>query len=574
MGRPIRYWTPVSIAAFFAVSLIAYQTAKLLYDPGDFFQSVPYRLLSLGFLALFAAASIWFFIRLIRAAKRDLKRLSATTLIALLAAILLAAALRFHKIDWGLPLHLHFDEANNIYRGEVIQRHPYDIHPRRFAYPSTIYYLIAGGASASSAWTTIEHRPFIHDHTSYTAVRGLMAFLGILATICVFLAAKWAWGSEGGAILAGFVAAASPLAIEYAHAATPEAPLMFFLTAAAYLTFRSMNDEQPDWILPAAAAAFAVGSKYNGFPAAIMVAAAMLIKSRESKGSTSLIGVMTAIGAFAGILILCSPFLLLDPVQALGGIGGEVTHYFSTGHPGAEGLPGLSNAAFHFRHLFLDWLSPTFAMAVAAGIAMGLFRKRKILFLVSIAPILTLVVAVFARVTFDRLIAPALPFLAIAAGATALIYRRENTKSFLIWAGAAIMLATPPATVAWQHWTQMSLPDARYESTQWIAGNLPAGTMIGVTAYGPQLRFTSMKGVAVDFNKLGSIEELRRKGVRFLATSSWHIDPLATSINNPDLVHKIRFLLTELNGTCSRIKTFGSDSSKRGPKIDIWKLGS
>jgi len=567
---------PWLLAGFFAASFLYYRLSAVFGDPTELPRSAPAKAVNFLYFALFVGLLIWLFIDAGRIVRQRVAALGKSAKLVLLLILLFAAALRFHALTYGLPQRLHYDEVQNTFRGELFQRHPDNVKPASYAYPSTLYYLVALSATARSTYDGIRGEPFVREQSSYSFNRALMALLGVVAVLLVFLLATEAGFGEAGGVLAALAAAASPLLVDYAHFTTPESPLLLFSVLAAWYCLIALNSTDPRWAPAAAAVGMAIGSKYNAAPVALVLLGAVLLHPNRPARRQYLV---RAALIMLAALIICAPYVLLDSRNFILGALKEMRHYSIEGHAGYEGQAGLPNLLFQIRFLCREGFGLAPILLTALGVVGGLCCRRRATLLLALTPLLTFLAASTVRVTFDRIMLPAIPFLAALGGASLLFFGAapERLRSSRLLAALLVALAAClyPAYLSWTGWTYRALPDTRRFAADWIGKQLPTDARVAVDPVGPDLRFLGIKPVSLGYSRSSDLTDLRRQHVAYVALNMWAYGRQFTRASDPARRAAWRKLLADLQAgdPSNPVAVFlPRPGSIPGPRIDIYRL--
>ena len=139
---------------------------------------------------------------------------------ALLATLLLAAALRFAGLGWGLRQPPHPDEAVFLDNVALMIRSG-DLDHRYYQYPGLFFYMLY------PLVFLLPHDP--PGPSTYLAARTLVAAFGVAACALVDTLGRKAAGPRAG-LLAALLLAVSPVAVETAHMVRPAVVLQAFAT--------------------------------------------------------------------------------------------------------------------------------------------------------------------------------------------------------------------------------------------------------------------------------------------------------------------------------------------------------
>src|SRR5262245_8375626 len=140
-------------------------------------------------------------------------------LVLLVPIVLLAAALRFTGLDWGLRHPPHNDERSFVENAEHMLR-ARTLDHRFYEYPALFLYLLVPVQAAAG-----------DGPGAYLAARGLVASFGVLSVGLVGLIGMRRFGAWAG-LSAAALLAVSPLEVITAHEVRPDVALESFALVA------------------------------------------------------------------------------------------------------------------------------------------------------------------------------------------------------------------------------------------------------------------------------------------------------------------------------------------------------
>lgn len=500
----------------------------------------------------------------------------------ILAVILLSAFLvRFNGISFGLPLKTHPDEGKIVNRAIKILQHR-DLNPRFFNYPSfyiytqsALYAVIYGYGKLTGSFGDV-FGPGVS--TLYIAGRFLTLLLSIGTIFVVFILGKLFFGRVAGLTAAIFIAVSS-LHVQNSIYITVDSP-MTFLACLSVLMSALIIKKGPKlkyYILAGLFAGFAIGTKYTGFLVVLPLIYAHLytreFKLKKSISKELVIGLLIVVLAF----IVSTPYAILDFGKFSKDIRFESRHY-SEGHVGSEAegtsyFPYLSLLAngFGFIPLLLSLI----------GFVILLVRdKWKGIFLVLFPLVFFLFIGRY-KVYFARNLVPLIPILSILAGVVAgAAYRwyHKSARSFAPWLKIAVMSvfalivsygAYLQASISIRKIRQITLPDTRVISSDWIERNLPEGSRIGLDHYSPRPDRRKYEITVTGIGGLGKNKK-RLKRFDYVVTSS---NDYGRYFRNPGASKKQVSIYNYIFKTFKLLKEFKADNlNSTGPTIRVYKV--
>ncbi len=403
---------------------------------------------------------------------------------AFLAVLFLAAALRVHRLDWGLPDL--FEEATPFFRAfDMIggaDGSP-TADPEFFRYPSLVFYAHAAGQALLAAWLALREgaeawrdlpATFLADRTPFLYVaRFVSAIFGVVA-----VAGTWAAGFRLGgvavALPAALVLATNAFHIERSQFIDVDGPLAAAVAWGLWACLRIVDrGTGRDHALAGALAGLAASAKYPGAFMLVPVVAASIVRARRSAKIGPLVAAFAAAGlAFAAT----SPYVVIRASAAARDLAAERQH-MERGHFG-DGVASARAYAAEAPRLF-GW--PVMIAAVA-GAAVGLARRRR-----ATIPLLAFVVALLtvlcvAKTNTPRYLLPLFPPIVLLA---ALPIGELRQVSWRVVATCALLL---PAVLALPRaWAARAVTDPRSEARAWIESNVAPGSFLVMEAWGPDL---------------------------------------------------------------------------------------
>lgn len=418
-----------------------------------------------------------------RAPRRKLTAASA----ALLAVLLAGAALRFGRIDSGLPAVFLPDE-------ELVTKNALSLGARKSLrplytdYPTFEIYLLAGlygglfvagrVAGVYASPTDFGVRFFVDPTPVYLLGRASSALFGVGAMLVVFLLGRRLYGTRAGLLGALLLGLAVEAARE-AGFATPNAPLSF-LSILAFLPICAVAERGRvrDAALAGAAIGLSVSAKYNSGLLVLALAVALFAPGR-ARPRAGLAHAAAAAAAALAVFLAITPYWLLGFRDYLDGYRLQASH-MRTGHLGAMGETPIV------------WALRAIARQERTG---GLLAIAGTLF------------ALARRTPGDRLLAAfVVPSFLIVSG----LKNQQLDYLAFLWPPAALLggrlldsilragplarrgalaalaggaLVAPSAAAALAELRAARAPDTRNAARAWIEANVPPGSAIAFDRY-------------------------------------------------------------------------------------------
>ena len=173
--------------------------------------------------------------------------------VLLVAILVLAAALRFTGLGWGLR---HLPDLDERWFVEAIGRMlaARDLDHRFYEYPGLFFYLLAPVLA-------FLHPPHF-GADAYLAARAVVAVFGVVAVALTYvLGARFV--GHGGGLAAALLVAVSPVEVFTAHMVRPDVALEVFVLLA-FLAFLRLGPDSRGDVLSGVALGAATALKYTG----------------------------------------------------------------------------------------------------------------------------------------------------------------------------------------------------------------------------------------------------------------------------------------------------------------------
>lgn len=378
--------------------------------------------------------------------------------------------MRLWGINFGLPALYRPDEDVTVGRAMGILRGVFDPH---FANWPHLYF------SVSAAWLALLRLlGLIKDQASgYLGVRVLDAILGSLTVVVVFAFGRRAYGALAGLFAAAATAVAF-LPVRDSHFATLDIPLTLAIVGGLYAAYRTLG--MRGWrplVLSGVMLGVAASLKYNGGLLISGIGAAQIIRARAQETSVGIvIRRMLIIGLIAvAILIVTSPFLLLDPSLTRQGLG-YIFHHLEEPTAPAIGWVELSRALWF-------GIDPALVVAGLCGAVYAAWRREAAdSILLSFLAVYFVFIGTGGSVFF-RYADPLIPPLLLLAGRLLAALVEQTTPGRLRWLafGSALIIVTVPSLV---HDLRYDLliqqTDTRTQAYSWLAEHVAGGSRAAV----------------------------------------------------------------------------------------------
>ncbi|HVR69358.1 MAG TPA: glycosyltransferase family 39 protein [Vicinamibacteria bacterium] len=377
----------------------------------------------------------------------------------LLAAVLvMAAALRFTALGWGLRHTPHIDEqffVENV-RGMLARG---DLDHRFHEYPGLAFYLLLPFVGAVDRTTLARE--------GYLLARGVVAAFGVASVLVAFLLGRRMAGPAAG-LFAALLLAVSPIEVQTAHMVRPDVILETFVLLA-FLALARVGEGRRFDLFAGAAIGAAVAVKFSG----VLLAPSYLARRLLAPGG-KVAPLALAAAASLAVFALCSPYTFVDFQGFLGGARAQVGYHYEVRPRGEQPLWAL--ALTYVRVLAKGLGVAGLALAVFGAAAVRRDWRR----FVPLAVFPCVIVAVFstAEVNRDRFMLPALGVLAVLAGA-AVAWLAARSRALAV--AIALLAAGPPLARSVRYLAAIARPGTRDQAVDWVNANVPAGARLLTT---------------------------------------------------------------------------------------------
>jgi 4-amino-4-deoxy-L-arabinose transferase-like glycosyltransferase len=502
----------------------------------------------------------------------------------LVPTILVSAWMHLWGIQRDLPLP-QWDERYFV-DPAVYMASSGDPNPHWFGHPgSTVIYPLAvlyrlrallfdGAPLFGRAPSIAVH--FANDPTAFYLMGRIWAVGFSLAAFPLIYAIGRRVFNELVGVTATVVWAIVPIAVDYGRIVRTDSVALFFALLCLWACVRAVETPTASWFVAAGVAAgLGMASRYFLAALAAVVVAAWLVTHPRRRTTLG-----AGLGAMAAAFALSTPFVFLDPREALRSIGGEA----GSPDPGRSS-DFVGNLAFYALHAIPGALSWIGLAAAIGGIVLALRHRtpRKLLLLVWIA---TLVVGMSVLpFHWDRWLIPALPMLLLfavdalielarhLARRTALRTHWNSRVTFVSVLGASLVLTVVGPADALVHLDQTeSRPSTRTVAQSWIEHHLAHGSGIAVEVQGPVLPTTKYR--TVEHHLLptaGTVGDYARAGYRYLVLDAGldrtYVD---RAQQYPNAVTFLRFVQKRARV----VADFRPSRTHPGPHLTVYDIGT
>ena len=381
----------------------------------------------------------------------------------LAAALVVAAALRFTGLGWGLRHKPHMDEEDFVLNvGLMLSRG--DLDHRYYEYPGLFFYILypvlgllgVGAAPGLGA---------------YLAARGVVATFGVANVLLLYVLGSRIAGARAGLVAAALLAF-SPVDVETSHMVRADVVLETFVLMAL-MAFRGVGENAWDDARSGVGLGAACAVKFTGaLLAPSYLLQRLLAPGRRLRGLL-LAGVVAAL-AFAAF----SPYALLHAGDFLASARTQVAYHYQA-RPGTP--PSRWSMLATYAAIWPKALGLPGAILVLAGFV-TVRREWRTWAPLAVLPLTTLAVFATQGYRFERHLVPSFGVLALLAGvATDRIAARFGAPAAAL---AAVLAVGFPLASSVSYVRAISRPGARDIALDWVEAHLPAGSRVVTTVPG------------------------------------------------------------------------------------------
>lgn len=399
--------------------------------------------------------------------------LSRGLLACIVLVVGLAAALRFHGLDFGLPGRFHPDETPK-YNAIAKMVAMADWNPRYFLHPSLLLY------SSLICERVLEYFGVGWDFNSLTRLSGrvVSATAGTLSVFLVFLIGTRLYSRFVG-IFASFLLAVFPLHVTSSRYMKEDALMLFFLLATVYIVIAAVQNRKP-WqlVLAGVTAGLCFGTKYTGLLSSVVICSAPFLATKKHIWDRRyLLPVISALVLVPVFFVIATPYSVLDFDHFFRGVMSERKHMLR-GHTVA--IDAWSQFwMYHVRRSLWPGMTSLPFICGFAGIGLVLWRRnREDLWILGLL-LLFLLPAEWVKAKPapqpERYMIPCLPFLALLAGEFVRVLANTKARAPVLVACLAVALLPFYETMLL---TSEVSDDTRERLGAWMVAELPKGSRV------------------------------------------------------------------------------------------------
>jgi hypothetical protein len=357
----------------------------------------------------------------------------------------------------------------------------HDLFPSYYHNPSLNIYsdialFVASNALAlphNASYGDREIAPF----SLYVMGEVLSALFALLTVALAYAAGKAAFDWRAGLITAVLVAV-SPLSVQHAHYATPNAETITAATAALLMGFVILKrPTRNTYLLGGLMVGFTISARYNAGVIGIVTGLAMLTAwFQHRRWDWLVLGIVAIPVAF----LIGTPGAIGQVKLFLNDFIGILTWYkVQGGGPGWTAPTSAYGEFIHWRYTLLIAVGPVAALAAVLGL-LRLIRERNgwyVGVLVTFFVVYSVSALPGKRVNANLLLPLIAPLSLLAAYGLLAVWERLNRRYAVI---LMILLIGWPLLLAVWFDTLIATPDTRIQAQAWIYQHIPRGTTISL----------------------------------------------------------------------------------------------
>ena len=377
------------------------------------------------------------------------------TALALAGVCLVAAALRFHALDFGLTYpQARPDETTAV--GHAVAILAGDPNPHFFNWPSLTLYLFAGALGlAQIAGVTLSP---IHD---ILIARVVVALAGTATVLVTFVVARRLAGRHAG-VAAALLLAVVPLHVRDSHFAMTDVVMTLLVTISIALAMRGVETRRTG--------AFAAAGAVGGLATSAKYSAGVILAIAGA--APTIAAALAFAAAWAAGFVGATPFALLDFPAFRADVAYERAH-LGAGHA----ILLARGWTAHLQTTLPYGLGIAVCLTAAAGvpIALATHRRKALVPVIFAAAFYASIGA--GRTVFFRYALPLLPVACVFAAtalsvAAARLGRRAKWHEAAVIAVLTAIVAAPSLSQSVHIDRLLAREDSRAMAAAWLGARL------------------------------------------------------------------------------------------------------
>jgi 4-amino-4-deoxy-L-arabinose transferase-like glycosyltransferase len=317
-----------------------------------------------------------------------------------------------------------------------------------------------------------------------------MSALYMLLTVVMAYAAGHVAFRRGAGLMAGGIVALSPLIVQHAHYASPNAQTTMISTAALLAGLVIVRGRYGGrmwgvYIAGGLLVGLTMATRYNAVVVGMVTGLAMLTDGWRKRrwGPVAAGFVAMPVGLVIGL-----PGLILVPSEVIGQVRDILNVYRNEG--GGDGFTagrGLESIFIHWRYTVLMVVGPVTTLAALAGLALTQRRWRTARWpeawigavLAGYMLVYTILALTGRRIQANLLFPLIVPLALLAGYGVTWLWRRTGRRPWIAAGLTAILLAWP-AVLSLLFVYRVATPDNRERALAWLYQHVPRGSTVHV----------------------------------------------------------------------------------------------
>jgi len=414
---------------------------------------------------------------------------------------IIAFIVRLHGINFGLPYIYSADEHLFVEKSvEMLELGSIDAG--NLSTPSTttlyiiaiIYFCLFIFGSLNGDYQSMQEflQQYQHDPTIfYLSGRISILIFGVLSVYVIYRIGRRLFNPQIG-LLSAAILAVIPIHVEVSRLIRPDIQMTFFIVLVFWFSLDILDQHtNRSYILSGFVLGLAIVSKYPAVIAVILIIGAHLFVTKDLFRMSNhfrliLSGLSCLLGMFVG-----APTFFFNLHLALTSFLGENTQNVSSKTEG-----GIIENLIYYSNLLINSDLGLFGIfLLLMGILLLLISRKPAYILLLIFPIVYIIAMSLVSLKYNRYMIPSLPFFAIiVAYSTTMIFQYVAKKfdkylALIVNGILLIALFAPLISIVIVRGNELSGPDTRTVTRQWMLDNLPPNSNIFMEFYSPQLNF-------------------------------------------------------------------------------------
>jgi hypothetical protein len=410
---------------------------------------------------------------------------------ALALILIVASAVRFHNIGFGLPSLYDPDEPIFMVMAlKLLKEHT--LNPGWFGHPgSTTVYLLAlidmsvfGAGVLSGRFSGVSGfaaAAYADPSMLFMPARIAMALFGVGCVWLTYCLGRKLFGTTTGLIAAAFLAINSLHILWSQVIRTDVMASLFMLASLIFSVGVAKRGSLKDYLLSGAFIGLAIATKWPSAIVTLALAGACFarIRAQPDRQPLELGRVAAALGCGLVALFLASPFIFLDWRTVLSNVTGEM----SPRHLGQTGGSFLDN----LRWYMLGQVAPSMGLIglalACAGVPVAWLRTSIARWTLVPVTIGFLALISLQSMVWSRWLVPAMPLFCLFAAVAIVSLGRwlsgvlRSPNKGVITAAIAAAAALPSLASARDKIAERTV-DTRALASDWAAANIPPGSTV------------------------------------------------------------------------------------------------